>query len=335
MEGAKTGHTVKFQGLKGASHLNDTEGTLIKYIKKEGRWSVRCDANNSIVKAKPENLILRRNYANEDLVISDDDLFNKPQPPREECPICFIPLDLDPDSCIYKGCCGKKLCIGCAYGIVEAGIKRELPCAFCRTPEMNMTDKERLKRIKKRMKANDAQAFFEMGYYYREGKHGVRQNYVKSVEHMEKAAKLGLASANYNLGCSYHNGDGVQRDMKKAKHYWSLAAVQGDLSARHSLAGYEFNNEKDISRAMKHYRLAAEHGNPDSMRTIHAGILRGYVTKNEYEEILRSHNEALELVKSDERDKAREIAGISSESSEPPLPDPDLLSMLSKLGLGG
>ena len=58
MEGAKTGHTVKFQGLKGAAHLNDTEGTLIKYIKKEGRWSVRCDASNSIVSAKPENFTL-------------------------------------------------------------------------------------------------------------------------------------------------------------------------------------------------------------------------------------------------------------------------------------
>ena len=60
MEGAKPGHTVQFQGLKGAAHLNGTEGTLVKYLKKEARWSVRCDNDDggaTIVKAKPENLV--------------------------------------------------------------------------------------------------------------------------------------------------------------------------------------------------------------------------------------------------------------------------------------
>ena len=61
MEGAKPGHTVKFHGLKGAAHLNGTEGTLVKFIKKESRWSVRTDVN-TIVNAKPENLILYRHY---------------------------------------------------------------------------------------------------------------------------------------------------------------------------------------------------------------------------------------------------------------------------------
>ena len=63
MDGAKPGHTVRFQGLKGAAHLNGREGTLVKYLKKEGRWSVRCDGDGSIVKAKTENLLLHRNYA--------------------------------------------------------------------------------------------------------------------------------------------------------------------------------------------------------------------------------------------------------------------------------
>lgn len=62
MDGAKPGHTVKFQGLKGADHLNGQEGTLVKYVKKEGRWSVRCEDGNT-VNAKPENLLLHRNYA--------------------------------------------------------------------------------------------------------------------------------------------------------------------------------------------------------------------------------------------------------------------------------
>ena len=60
MEGSQPGHTVKFQGLKGAAHLNGTEGTLVKYIKKEERWSVRCESNDVIVKAKSENLVRKK-----------------------------------------------------------------------------------------------------------------------------------------------------------------------------------------------------------------------------------------------------------------------------------
>eukprot|EP00594_Rhizosolenia_setigera_P003432 CAMPEP_0178943692 /NCGR_PEP_ID=MMETSP0789-20121207/2728_1 /TAXON_ID=3005 /ORGANISM="Rhizosolenia setigera, Strain CCMP 1694" /LENGTH=307 /DNA_ID=CAMNT_0020623315 /DNA_START=140 /DNA_END=1063 /DNA_ORIENTATION=+ len=57
MDTAKPGHSVEFQGLKGAAHLNGTHGTLVKYLKKEQRWSVRCDSNNKIVNAKSQNLI--------------------------------------------------------------------------------------------------------------------------------------------------------------------------------------------------------------------------------------------------------------------------------------
>ena len=114
MNRAKPGHTVIFQGLKGAAHLNGTEGRLIKFIKKEGRWSVRCnrDENNgTLVNAKPENLKLHhimhlstkeseamaedeaweQALAKEEPMkeILDEDLFKKPH--EEECPICLCP----------------------------------------------------------------------------------------------------------------------------------------------------------------------------------------------------------------------------------------------------
>ena len=54
MDKAKAGHTVQFQGLKGAAHLNGTTGTLVKYLKEEGRWSVRT--RGELVNAKPINL---------------------------------------------------------------------------------------------------------------------------------------------------------------------------------------------------------------------------------------------------------------------------------------
>jgi len=63
MEGAQPGHTVEFQGLQGAAHLNGTRGTLVRFHSRgdaAGRWAVRCDLDNACVNAKPENLRLTR-----------------------------------------------------------------------------------------------------------------------------------------------------------------------------------------------------------------------------------------------------------------------------------
>lgn len=76
MDRAQPGHTVKFQGLKGASHLNGKEGTLIRFISKEKRWCVRCDGNGEDVKAKPENLVIQRTSSSSN-ISTRFDTFNK------------------------------------------------------------------------------------------------------------------------------------------------------------------------------------------------------------------------------------------------------------------
>lgn len=57
MEDAQPGHTVGFHGLKGAAHLNGTQGHLVRFLTQEQRWEVRCESNYEIVNAKPENLM--------------------------------------------------------------------------------------------------------------------------------------------------------------------------------------------------------------------------------------------------------------------------------------
>ena len=70
-------------------------------------------------------------------------------------------------------------------------------------------------------------------------------------------------------------------DKKKAKYYWELAAINGDLNARHNLGCME-GNAGSHHRAMKHFTLAARAGFKDSLDNVKKGFMRGLVTKDEY-----------------------------------------------------
>ena len=102
----------------------------------------------------------------------------------------------------------------------------------------------------------------------------------------------------------YRLGTGaVERDMKKAQHYWELAAMLGDVEARCNLGVLEWNVGNYI-RAFKHYMIAATVGSKDALDEVKNGFLKGLVTKDEYASTLRAHQQRLNEMKSDERDKA-------------------------------
>jgi len=68
----------------------------------------------------------------------DEKLFADP-PPRDECPICLIPLPLNESQIQFQSCCGKTICDGCVYTMqIREG--KFLRCPFCRVP--NATSKD-------------------------------------------------------------------------------------------------------------------------------------------------------------------------------------------------
>ncbi|KAL7532088.1 hypothetical protein ACHAXR_006923 [Thalassiosira sp. AJA248-18] len=99
--------------------------------------------------------------------------------------------------------------------------------------------------------------------------------------------------------------------MTKAIYYWSVAAMNGHAYARHGLGMHELNNKKNPSRALQHLRIAAEQGYTESMYTINDIKAKGFISKQECDEILKAHKEVLTSKKSDQRDKAKRI-GIFS-----------------------
>ena len=176
-------------------------------------------------------------------------------------------------------------------------------CAFCRTP-MHTSDEEEIKRIKKLMASGNAWAFCHFAGWYNTGD-GVPQDFSKANELFKRAGELGCDEGYYNLAVAYYNGLSLEVDKKKAKHFYELAAMNGNVLARHNL-GYMEIEAGNYHRANKHFILAAKAGYNDALNIVKKGFMKGSVTKDEYANTLRAHQKARDEMKSDDRDKAEE-----------------------------
>ena len=121
-----------------------------------------------------------------------------------------------------------------------------------------------------------------------------------------KAGELGCSGGYFNLGIAYRDGMGVETDIKKAKHYFELAAMKGNVNARHNL-GCEEGEAGKIERAYKHLIISAKAGHKDSLELVKIGFRNGKVTKDEYANTLRAYQKINDEMKSEERDKAARV----------------------------
>ena len=145
--------------------------------------------------------------------LHDEKLF-KEHPPREDCPICFLPLPFDGQS-YFKACCGKTLCCGCIYATMFEAAKRGKQkdeaniCPFCRTPPPK-TDEDYAEGVVKLVEKGNANACNQLAGDYAEGTNGLPQDYTKAMELWHRAAELGNATSYFNIGNSYlQQGNGV------------------------------------------------------------------------------------------------------------------------------
>ena len=237
--------------------------------------------------------------------LHDEALFK--QPPREEdCPICFLRLPSFGTGSIFRACCGKMICGGCINAV--ARMDKEEKCPFCRTPAPT-SDEEIIKRVMKRVEVGDADAIHNLAYYYNKGNFGFSQDYAKALELYLRSGELGCAAAYNKVGYAYDYGKGVERDEKKASQYYELAAMRGDVCARHNLGIIE-ENKGDIDRALKHFMTAVEFGYSKSLVHIKGFFVTGLATKDDYAKALRAYQAYLDEIKSDQRDKAAAFSDI-------------------------
>ena len=111
----------------------------------------------------------------------------------------------------------------------------------------------------------NASAQFRLGASYAQGE-GVPQNYPEAIKWFRLAAEQGDADAQFGLGVVYSQTEGVPQDYTEAAKWYRLAAEQGDAEAQSNL-GVMYHNGRgvpqDYTEAVKWLRLGPTLHSPD------------------------------------------------------------------------
>ena len=156
----------------------------------------------------------------------------------------------------------------------------------------------------KRVEADDANAIYTLGSFYREGINGYPVDHKKALELFHRSGKIGYAGAYCNIGLAYEYGIGVEHDRTKATHYYELAAMGGSAPSRFNLGLDEEEAGNMLDRAIKHHMIAVLSGSSKSLERIKDLYSKGHATKDDYTAALRTYQGYLGEIKSVQRDKA-------------------------------
>ena len=247
---------------------------------------------------------------------ADDPELWKPQPETEDCPVCMVPLPLDPDETLHRTCCGNTICCACEF---EQGRALELlnakrdkkdqpplgpACAFCRASKL-IEDDAVLRSYKEKARKGDAAAAHKLATFYTHGTYGVQINEPKALELYQFAANLGNRESMMRLAIIYQSGLlGEDENKTKANEYANEAIKKGKVTA-HTLLAVSELEDGQIEGATRHWRLAAEAGDAVSMKQLWDQFYRGELSKDLLELTLRRHKETLDEMDSEERERWR------------------------------
>lgn len=134
--------------------------------------------------------------------------------------------------------------------------------------------------------ARDPAAEFEVASRFTEGR-GVPPSNEQAVRWLERAAKQGLAPAQFRLGGFYEKGIGLKKDLAAARDLYLAAAEKGNGKAMHNLAvlyAEGINGPADYRTAAHWFRKAADHGIIDSQYNLAILYARGIGVEQNYAE---------------------------------------------------
>lgn len=144
-------------------------------------------------------------------------------------------------------------------------------------------NKASLEEIPKKAEQGNAEAQYQLGLRYLDGK-DIQKDEVKAFEWFKKAAEQGHSKAQCALGYCYNKGQGIQKDEKKGVEWYSKSAEQGYDNAQKNLALCYLQGTgvpKDEVKALEWYSKSAEQNNSDAQLSLGFCYLNGKGTKQD------------------------------------------------------
>ncbi|MBV8793041.1 MAG: SEL1-like repeat protein [Pseudolabrys sp.] len=127
----------------------------------------------------------------------------------------------------------------------------------------------------------DPAAAYEIAVRFAEGR-GISSNAEEAARWFDKAARGGLAPAQFRLGSLYEKGSGVKKDLGQARKLYAAAAAQGNAKAMHNLAvlyAEGIDGKPDYAQAVGWFQKAANLGVSDSQYNLGILCARGLGTE--------------------------------------------------------
>jgi TPR repeat protein len=127
-----------------------------------------------------------------------------------------------------------------------------------------------------------------LGLMYANGQ-GVDQDYAQALIWYRKAADQGLASAENNIGALYSRGQGVPQDYAQARIWFLKAADQGYAGAQESLGSLYRSGLgvlQDFEQAASWFRKAADQGDANAENNLGALYYGGQGVKQDFGQAL-------------------------------------------------
>jgi TPR repeat protein len=165
---------------------------------------------------------------------------------------------------------------------------------------------ESLERLNNHIKANHVNAYFSLrtAHLYGDEEMEVPRNPETGLQLFLRGGELGSAESYHQVECIHHYGMGVEKDKKKAKHFYELAAIGGDVGSRHNLGVFECQ-VGNMGKAIKHFNIAAGFGNTASLTNVKIFFMNGgHSSRDDCQQALLSYQQYVEEVRSDQRDEA-------------------------------
>lgn len=213
---------------------------------------------------------------------------------------------------------------------------------FCYYVEGVQSYPEAVKWYRKAAEQGNADAQYALGGCYYNGE-GVAQSYPESVKWCRKAAEQGNAGAQFDLGNHYYNGVGVAQSYPEAVKWYRKAAEQGDANAQFELGLCYARGQgvtKNAFETLKWWEKAAEGGHAEAKnrlakarellskelvpeaRKVHQKKIKAleqndfysylccfssYGRKNNYDLILKSFKEGVQVIKNGTQLSIRDV----------------------------